>query len=66
MEDNGKTESIRHHVEGIGEMITPRQLRDFINQMPEAALDRPMFLINDGESTESVDADFRNGVLNLF
>lgn len=66
MDDGNTTVEIRHRVKGIDGNITPRQLRDFINQMPEAALDRSMLLFVDGGCAEAMDADFRNGVLNLF
>jgi hypothetical protein len=50
----------------VGQYITPRQLRDFINLLPEDGLDEPILLHVDGGCAESDDADFRNGVLNLY
>lgn len=64
--DDYATANIRHHVKGIGELVTPRQLRDFINQISEEALDRPIMLFVDGGCAETNDVDFRNGHLNLY
>lgn len=65
MDDSLTAVDIRQRIDGIGELVTLRQLRDFINQLPVAALDSTIVLAVDGGYAETTTADFRNGVLNL-